>query len=433
MSRTKKNKKRKNKGGNHEGSSVVDAGRTAVANTSSTKKNPLLEEQRAFFRVATSQTERESFFDADAVTPARRAELWAAQADLGERLINQYAWATPDVRALRILQQFAPIVEVGCGANAYWCRQMEAAGVDCLGYDASPDRGGTILTEDDGHQSNKQTNPPRQSVFRVRKGGPEVLSRHADRTLFLCYPDEEQTSIQQQEEQDDVPVNTSMAADCLKYYTGDCIIHVGEMLATGGALAQNDQAPWGRSSSAEFQERLAAEFHCVLCVELPNWLHTMDRLTVWKRSKTTTIVFAADEDEDESDEEVEYRHIPVEERLPVNIAAPYLQHLLVTTTTVIKGDDERPIDNDKKTDSIPTDREEKRKDPNKKAKRTIEVDQQKESSTIPMVSSSTMENSESKGKDTKSARKAKKKRQKTSHDATGKQAVPKETVYSCPW
>ena len=74
----------------------------------------------------------------------------------------------------------------------------------------------------------------------------------------------------------------------------------------------------------------------MLKVQLPNWLHVCDTISVWKRSETCTIVFAVDDDEDgngeegeEEEEEVEYRHIPPEERLPTNIAAPCLQHLLL--------------------------------------------------------------------------------------------------------
>ena len=302
-------------------------GRVA-GNSSRISSNPLLDEQRAFlYAGSVSEPERESFFDHDAVTSTRRAEIWAAQAALGESLINRYAWATPNEQAMRILKHFSPIVEVGCGANAYWCRQMQSAGVDCLGYDVAPNRGGHVPQEED-EMTHKRKQI--QTNFRVRKGGPEVLTQLSDRALFLCYPDEEQTPTQAPEETEEEPIAFSMAAECLKHYRGDYVIHVGELLATGSCLAQNDQAPWGRSSSAEFQERLATEFHCLLCIQLPNWLHTKDRLTVWKRSKTTIIVFAADDDDDDdSDEEVEYRHIPLDERLPVDLAAPCLQHLLV--------------------------------------------------------------------------------------------------------
>ena len=285
--------------------------------------NPLLRKQRAFLETALTAAERDGFFGARAVAPGRRAELWAAQADLGERLVNEHAWATPNDRALRVLRHFAPIVEMGCGANAYWCRQMKAVGVDVMGYDVAPDKGGTIEA-DRGASIN--SNRKQQTDFPVQQGGPQVLSKHSDRTLFLCYPDEHAMI----DEETSEPI--SMAAECLKHYQGEYIIHVGELFTTGCLSLEQ---PWGRSSSAEFQERLASEFHCLLCIELPNWLHTVDRLTVWKRSPTTTIVFAGESDDDESDEEVEYRHVPVEERLPVDVAAPCLQHLLTDNNAPI--------------------------------------------------------------------------------------------------
>ena len=288
--------------------------------TAGARDNPLLQKQQAFLETL-SATEREAFFDQHAVTPDRRAQVWGEQADLGERLVNEYAWAIPNDRALRVIQHFSPIVEMGCGANAYWCRQLQAKGVDIVGYDVAPDKGGKIEEETSANDKNKP-----QTEFQVLQGSPHHLSKHSDRTLLLCYPDE-LTSI---DEKTAKPY--SMALECLEHYHGDYIIHVGELFVTG--CLSLDQAPWGRSSSAEFQEQLAAQFHCVLSIELPNWLHTVDRLTVWKRSPTTTIVFAGESDDSESDEEVDYRHIPVAERLPANVAAPCLQHLLTDDNTV---------------------------------------------------------------------------------------------------
>ena len=53
---------------------------------------------------------------------------------------GQYAWATPDDRALRILAHHSQLLEIGCGANAYWCRQLiewsaqlQDGGVDMVG------------------------------------------------------------------------------------------------------------------------------------------------------------------------------------------------------------------------------------------------------------------------------------------------------------
>jgi hypothetical protein len=291
--------------------------RSCVAVVASTN-NPLWQQQQAFLQSLT-ESERTAFFDDTVIDPDRRADIWMQQADLGERLVNEYAWATPNEASLAVLAHFSPIIEIGCGANAYWCRQMQAASIDVEGYDVSPRSGGTIEKVPSKKSKQKSKGAAVDKEFCVQRGDPQVLAdpQHQNRTLFLCYPDE----------------NSSMAASCLDHYTGDVIVHVGELMAqaTSAPILSRHDAPWGRSTAPDFQERLLSEFHCLLTMELPNWLHTSDCLSVWKRSATTTIVFAA-EDENDEDEEVEYRYIPLDERLPTDRAAPCLRHLLVSST-----------------------------------------------------------------------------------------------------
>jgi hypothetical protein len=288
--------------------------------------NPLLQQQSKFLK-SLSPKDRDGFFSDALVDPERRAELWMAQAEIGEELVNKYAWATPDDQALRILKHFSPLVEIGCGANAYWLKLMrQKSGIDIIGYDVNTEQGGIIPTKDNQKKKGSVQN---KSSF-IRQGGPEVLSseEHAKRTLFLCYPDEDEQEPEEDDDDDEEPEEpTSMGWRCLDRYEGGYVIHVGELFSD--ASLSIDQAPWGRSSSPEFQQRLASEYHCILKAQLPNWLHTRDSISVWKRSETCAIVFAADEEEDsEEDEEVEYRHIPPEERLPTDLVAPCLQHLL---------------------------------------------------------------------------------------------------------
>jgi len=277
--------------------------------------NPLLREQSQFL-TGLSRTERESFFSDSAVDPSRRAEIWERQADLGERLVDRYSWATPNAAAIRVLRRFGPIVEVGCGKNAYWCRLMQRAGIDVAGYDADPDAGGTIgkshakqTKQESSSKKRKKSDHDKQ--FRVRKGGPEVLTlpENQGRTLFLCYPDENDfatVAAEQQAMDEGAPSQSiSLGSACLEHYRGEFVVHVGELAFLDATLA-TDQAPWGRSSSPDFQEQLAAQFHCVLRMRLPGWLHARDSLSVWKRSETCQLVFAA-EDSDDEDEVVEYR------------------------------------------------------------------------------------------------------------------------------
>ena len=90
-----------------------------------------------------------------------------------------------------------------------------------------------------------------------------------------------------------------------------------------------DQAPFGRSSSGEFQVRLASEFHCILKMRLlNNWIHVRDTLSVWKRSETCCLAFEGSDDEESESDEVYYKQIPATEVLPVDAAAPCVAHLL---------------------------------------------------------------------------------------------------------
>ena len=298
--------------------------RTKKQKATARLSNPLLEAQTRFMDRLTA-TERNCYFSNTLVQPERRAELWMEQADIGEALVSKYAWATPNQQALKILKYFSPLIEIGCGANAYWSRLMVQAGIDIVGYDRDPSGGGRI------HKDKASTT----TGFVVQKGGPEVLSekKHATRTLFLCYPDENEGYDDRPEGNGNTTEKNpfSLGADCLEQYKGDYVIHVGELFCD--PTLSLEQAPWGRSSSPEFQQSLAARFHCVLHVSLPNWLHTRDSLSVWKRSEVCTLVFAGDDnDSEDEDEEVHYRYVPVEEQLPNNVAAPCLQHLLASET-----------------------------------------------------------------------------------------------------
>lgn len=307
---------------------------------SSKTENPLLDLQSRFMKQKElTDTERHEFFS-PSVSSDRRAELWMAQADVGEVLVNRYAWATPNSVAIRILKEFSPLVEIGCGSNAYWCQLLRKAGVDIIGYDVNISSGGLI----GGDSKKKKSEDAAKHPWFLKQGGPGILSskelQKSGRTLFLCYPDEEEGEEtaapmdryhdEDGEDEESPSMPASMGWQSLHHYTGEYVVHVGETFLD--ANFSMEQAPWGRSSAPEFQQRLASEYHCLLKVELPNWLHTRDSISVWKRSIISTIVFAADEDDEDDggqeDEEVEYRHIPRNERLPMNIAAPCLAHLL---------------------------------------------------------------------------------------------------------
>lgn len=171
-------------------------------------------------------------------------------------LIDKYAWACPDDRALRIIATFSPLIEIGSG-KGYWVSLLRNHfdSVDVIAADKYV---------------------AKKSFTTVVKGGPEILKNKKSsmvhdkpRTLLLCYPDEQE----------------AIASQCLDYYTGEYIIHIGESLVGAGTLFGVPQAPFGRTSSADFQVSLSEMFHQVLVCDLHNRLpYSRDCISVWKRT-----------------------------------------------------------------------------------------------------------------------------------------------------
>lgn len=306
-------------------------------------------------------------------------------------LCNKYAWAVPDDRALTILENFGPLIEIGAG-KGYWTSLLRARGVDIVAFDKFC-FSSVVKSSTSKKKAGKTSGGSSETFTEVFKGGPEALSRpeFCDRNLFLCYPDEAE----------------SMAADCLELFlehsNADYIVHVGELISTGTILGA-PAAPFGRTSSADFQVSLAEAFHCVLVADLQNrYPISRDCISVWKRTKfvdgadvtamTGSGTLENDEEEEMDDEEeiveshkgkkrnntakedasskkaknsasstpsaVEYVRIedlsklreaaldmqyaedreskwaviPIEERLPIDRAAPGLAHLLTNRTS----------------------------------------------------------------------------------------------------
>jgi hypothetical protein len=321
-----------------------EAANTSSVNTNKTNRpknipNPLQIAQTKFLKNIPTKT-RQNFFSNKHTDPSTRAEIWSNQADLGEELVNKHAWATPDDRCMKILQHFGSksgIIEIGCGSNAYWARMMSGHGIDVMAYDSCLGEGGQITDGEKAGNSKDKKNMSKKKRkrgqdlnskifddgFEIHSGDPKALKlkNMKKRVLFLCYPDED-VMVEEGSGSDDTA--QSMGAACLEHYKGNTVIHVGELY---GDTPSMDQAPWGRSSGPEFQQRLASEYHCILRATLNNWLHVNDTISVWKRTELCSIVFQGEGD-DESDDEVEYRHIPDDQRLPTDVAAPCAKHLL---------------------------------------------------------------------------------------------------------
>lgn len=114
-----------------------------------------------------------------------------------------YAYAVPNMRALKKLAELSPIVEMGAGTG-YWMHLLKTINpsVDFICYDTIPPR--PELTDNEFHGN-------RIPFVEVLEGEPfKLLSdpRCEKRTLFLCYP----------------PPKDEMAIQCLQYFTGDTFV-----------------------------------------------------------------------------------------------------------------------------------------------------------------------------------------------------------------
>lgn len=221
------------------------------------KKSKIAHQTPIEYQVALQQTlqqvQCQSFFSS---TVAERTKEWNKLDKLWDPLCAKFAWACPDERALKVLCHFSPLVEIGAG-KGYWALLLQQRGADVVCYDkyGGDVKGGSVTC-----------------WTKVRKGGPEKLldASAAGRNLFLCFPDEEE----------------SIAIVCLENFSGEFVIHVGELLAGDGTCGSSPQAPWGRTTSAEFQIALAATFHCVYVAKLETRLpFARDCISVWKRTK----------------------------------------------------------------------------------------------------------------------------------------------------
>ena len=181
-----------------------------------------------------------------------------------DHLSRKYAFGVPGNYALDCLARYEPLVEIGAGTG-YWARCLRERGVDIVAYDVMGDswrswfrpsivaeirRGGTRAIVARPHP--KRAEPVLWTD--VLQGGPEVLRRHAERTLVLCWPD---------------PWSGFDEAALLAY-PGEHVAVVGE---------PGEEGP----GSEGFQARLRRSWSRIEAVPVPRWHSSKDRLFIYAR------------------------------------------------------------------------------------------------------------------------------------------------------
>ena len=137
------------------------------------------------------------------------------QAECDKRFCAKYAFAIADPASIAfVAEHLHPrAIEIGAGSG-YWAWQLSQCGIDIVAYDIAPvDQ---MWEKSYFSPVDKETRTRlgllTQSWYPVRQGGPEMVKKHPDRTLFLCWPVR----------------NTSMASQCLQYYQGQHLVYIGE-------------------------------------------------------------------------------------------------------------------------------------------------------------------------------------------------------------
>ncbi|WP_370353089.1 hypothetical protein [Catenulispora sp. EB89] len=180
--------------------------------------------------------------------------MWlSAPADVRERAVvagldrgalsRRYSWSIPspgDIAWIRATVGARGVVEPGAGGG-YWAWLMRAAGIDTLAYDPFP--------------ASTANGYAKRAYTAVEPGDDSVAALHADRALFLCWPN------------NDDP----WAARAVTAYRGDMLIYAGQ--EAGGSTADE-----------RFFELLADKWqHTGTSADHVTYSGVPCRLGVWRR------------------------------------------------------------------------------------------------------------------------------------------------------
>ena len=153
----------------------------------------------------------------------------------------------PEAHLLEVVRRYSPLVELGAGTG-YWTYLLRVMGADVIACDRAPV---------DGARENRY-HPDVSPWADVLQGDLPVLSRHGDRSLFLCWP----------------PIYSALW-EGLRLYTGECVIYVGDHGGRAARLA----GLYDAFQRVELHPAVAMDPHPGRPAELG----------VWQRRRPTTI------------------------------------------------------------------------------------------------------------------------------------------------
>lgn len=154
-------------------------------------------------------------------------------------LIRFYSYAIPTLRALQTVAGLGPLVELGAGAG-YWSRLLRDLGADVVAYDIEPPSVNGWITD-------------APAWTEVRTGDERGLAAHADRALFVSWPERPD----------------GFMSRVLDTYPPRTL-----------ALITDGRVSFQPTDS--LYDRLAVGWDQIATVDIPRWPGRFDALTIWR-------------------------------------------------------------------------------------------------------------------------------------------------------
>lgn len=151
--------------------------------------------------------------------------------------VKKYAWSVPSNEAIMEVAKYSPIISIGAGSG-YWEMLLQVAGAEVVAFD---------LLWDGTHKFE-------QLWFPVLYGDETKVLDYPYHTLFLSWP----------------TYDDNFACRALHLTKAKNVVFVGE--GCGGCTA-NDA----------FFELLEAQFEDIVTIDIPQYQHIRDRLTIFER------------------------------------------------------------------------------------------------------------------------------------------------------
>lgn len=168
-----------------------------------------------------------------------------------------FSYSIPTDEAINEMKKYSPIIEMGAGLGYWaWILRNENCVIESFDNKSYFNK----IIENNSYSLKSISNP--EYWIEVKDGNPDILkTNYENYTLFLSWPISEKEG--------------EMASDCLKYYSGNNLLYVGELEGghTGGEL---------------FLSLLNSEWLLKRKIRLPSWPGYDDNFYIYEKKINRT-------------------------------------------------------------------------------------------------------------------------------------------------